>query len=92
MFWRPPGAASYAKEEPVFAFFAHSRYMPCPDCGASLMGEERSEHRCDRDRRLDFQMFQLRSEIVSFEQELADYLRSPEGKFELWYAERQRAA
>jgi hypothetical protein len=76
----------------MFAFFAHSRYMPCPDCGVSLTGEERSEHRCDRDHRLDFQMFQLHSQIASFEEELADYLRSPEGKFDAWYAEHRRAA
>lgn len=78
--------------EKVFAFFAHSRYMPCPDCGASLAGADRDEHRCDPERLLDFRMFKLRGEIVSFEQELGDYLRSPQGKFELWYAEHRRAA
>lgn len=76
----------------MFAFFAHSRYMPCPDCGASLLGEDRDEHTCDTERRLDFQMFQLRGEIARFDYDLAAYLTSPEGKFEAWYAEQRRAA
>ncbi len=76
----------------MFAFFAHSRYMPCPNCGASLAGEDRDEHTCDRERRLDYQMFQLRGEIGRFETDLAAYLDSPAGKFELWYAENRRAA
>jgi hypothetical protein len=76
----------------MFAFFAHSRYMPCPNCGASLAGEERDEHTCDRERRLDYQLFQLRGEIACFDTDLATYLDSPAGKFEAWYAQNRRAA
>ena len=56
-----------------------SRYMPCPHCGASL------------ERWLEFQLFQLRDEVDEFEAELAEYLASPPGRFELYYAERGRA-
>ena len=67
-----------------------SRYMPCPDCGASL--ERRDDaHECERKRWLEFQLFQLREEVDGFEAELAEYLTSPRGRFELYYAERERA-
>jgi len=80
------------EEITMFAFFAHSQYMPCPNCGASLAGEERDAHTCDSERRLDYQMFQLRGEITHFETQLAAYLDSPAGRFEAWYAENRRAA
>ena len=51
----------------MFAFFAHSKYMPCPECGASLAGEEPDEHVCDGERRIDFQMFRMRGQIASFD-------------------------
>jgi hypothetical protein len=67
-----------------------SRYMPCPDCGASL---ERLDgaHECERERWLEFQLFQLRDEVDELEAELAEYLVSPRGRFERYYAERERA-
>lgn len=76
----------------VFAFFAHSKYMPCPECGASLAGEEQDEHVCDDERRLDFQMFRLRGQIARFEIDLGQFLKTPAGRFEAWYAEQRRAA
>jgi hypothetical protein len=66
----------------MFAFFASPQYMPCPDCGASLGGEERDRHRCDPTRWVDYQMFQLRSKIAGFEMDFARYLASPHGRFE----------
>jgi hypothetical protein len=48
------------------------------------------EHVCSPQRRLDYQMFQLRAEIASFELQLAAYLASPEGRFAEYYAERRR--
>jgi hypothetical protein len=76
----------------MFAFFAHSKYMPCPECGASLACEERDEHVCEDERRLDFQMFRLRGAIARFEIDLGEFLASPAGRFEAWYAARCRAA
>ena len=67
-----------------------SRYMPCPDCGASLEPDERRHHSCERERALDYQMFQLRGQVQGLEQSIDEYLNSPHGKFERWYAERER--
>jgi hypothetical protein len=66
-----------------------SRYMPCPDCGASLERRDHA-HECERERWLEFQLFQLRDEIDELEAGLTDYLTSPRGRFELYYAERER--
>ena len=63
-----------------------SRFMPCPECGASLDRDKRGEHTCDRECWLDYQMFQLRDEVARFEAERHAYLTSPEGRFEQWYA------
>jgi hypothetical protein len=76
----------------MFAFFASPQYMPCPDCGASLNGEEPDDHRCDPVRWVDYQMFQLRNGIARFELDFGAYLASLQGRFESWYAARQRQA
>jgi hypothetical protein len=68
-----------------------SRYMPCPECGDSLERRETSNHVCQGERWLDYQMFQLRDEIGRFAAQLGAYLASPRGRFEVWYAERRRA-
>jgi hypothetical protein len=64
--------------------------MPCPDCGESVAAEVRDQHLCDHERRLSYRLFQLRDEIAAFEEQLAGYLASPRGRFELWDAERRR--
>ncbi len=76
----------------MFAFFAHSQYIPCSECGASLAGEDRDEHVCDGERKVDFQMFRLRGGIALFELDLGEFLETPVGRFEAFYAERQRVA
>jgi hypothetical protein len=63
--------------------------MPCPECGAARVEEER-EHVCDPERRADYLMFQLRDEIAEFERSVWEYLRSPHGRFAQWLAERRR--
>jgi hypothetical protein len=69
-----------------------SKHMPCPDCGASLDRHEREDgtHECEMERWLDYQVFQLRAGVFTFELELECYLLSPHGQFDLWDAERQR--
>ena len=67
-----------------------SRYMPCPDCGDSLERRQTSDHVCAHERRLDYQMFQLRDEVAALEAQIGVYLATPRGQFELWYAERRR--
>jgi hypothetical protein len=75
----------------MFSFFTEHEFMPCEDCGASLARAERERHVCEEKRRLEYELFRLsRSAIASFEEELGSYLATPEGRFELWYAERSR--
>ena len=70
--------------------FAHSHYMPCSECGASLATDERTDHVCDPERRLEYRLFQLRDEVAGFDDGLRDYLESPQGRFDQWLAERDR--
>jgi hypothetical protein len=65
-------------------------YMPCSDCGASLARTERELHVCDRERQLDFVLFQLRAELEQFDEQLTEYLATPQGQFEAWYAAHRR--
>jgi hypothetical protein len=60
--------------------------MPCVDCGASVAWTEREVHRSSRERRLDFAVFQLREELEQFDKAFMDYLETPRGRFEVWYA------
>lgn len=64
--------------------------MPCDQCGASVARRERDEHVCSPERRLEYQLFQLRDEVTAFDGQLLAYLASPRGRFEVFYAERQR--
>ena len=68
-----------------------SRFMPCTDCGHSLERTEQASHVCERERWLDYQLFQLHDELAAFETQLGAYLASPKGCFEIWYATRGRA-
>jgi hypothetical protein len=70
--------------------FAHSHYMPCDECGASVGADERKTHVCDAERRLEFRLFQLRDEVAGFDDGLRGYLDSPHGRFAQWLAERER--
>ncbi len=70
--------------------FFQSKYMPCDECGASLAHDEREGHTCERERWLDYQVTQRRAELDGFELELGYFLESPQGRFELWCAERER--
>ena len=64
--------------------------MPCRECGASLEAAAADAHVCDEKRRLDYRLFQLRSEIAAFDAQLADWLASARGRFATWLAERDR--
>jgi hypothetical protein len=71
--------------------FPQPPFMPCPECGGSVARAEWDEHVCDEKRWLDYQMFQQRHEVASFDSDLGTYLSSPEGTFEQWYAKRRRS-
>ena len=64
--------------------------MPCAECGASVPVGASDEHVCSEQRRLAYELFKLRAEVAAFEDQLAAYLDSPRGRFELWYADRER--
>ena len=70
--------------------FFTSQYMPCAECGASVHSNERSSHRCDPERRLEYHLFQLRDEVSGFDERLTGFLDSPHGRFAQWLAERER--
>jgi hypothetical protein len=65
-----------------------SRYLPCPDCGASIDRAEVEAHRCDQERLVDFTMFGLRHEVDELEQRFQQHLESSRGRFEVWLAAR----
>jgi len=77
-------------ESVVFGSIPQPAYMPCEECGASVPVGERDEHVCSERRRLEYRLFQLRAELAVFEGQSAEYLESPQGRFALWYAERER--
>jgi hypothetical protein len=49
-----------------------------------------AEHACNPNRRLDFELFQLRDEISGLDAEIGNYLSSARGRFEQWQAEQER--
>ena len=65
--------------------------LPCPECGAAITLDG-YDHVCDEERRRWHQLFLVNAEIEELENEIRAYLRSPEGRFEAFYAERQRLA
>ena len=73
----------------MFAFPQPS-YMPCGECGASVARADAVLHVCDPDRLVEFHFFHLREERERFDDQLSTFLESPRGRFELWYASRQR--
>ena len=72
--------------------FPKPRHLPCPDCGESVAAKLRERHACEEERWADYQLFQLRDETAAFDDQLAAYLDSPFGRFELWDAARRRNA
>ena len=74
----------------MFSFFTEHQFMPCADCGASVERARRHLHVCDPERRIDYELFQLRHETAAFDWQLAEFLESPAGRFAAWLAERDR--
>jgi len=66
--------------------------MPCSDCGGSVPVRQRERHICENERWATYQLFQRRDEVAAFDDQLATYLESPRGRFELWDAARRRNA
>lgn len=68
------------------------RCLPCEVCGASVPKDELDEHVCDPERLVAYEVFKHRDELANLPREIDDYLGSPRGRFEAWYAERRRNA
>lgn len=66
-----------------------SRFMPCPECGASVDRHSELVHVCDIERLLDYRMFGLREEIESLPARFVGFLETPDGQFERWLAARR---
>lgn len=65
-----------------------SRFMPCPECGASVERTAEAGHACSRERKADYQMFGLREEISLLDAGVRRYLTTAPGRFESWLAAR----
>jgi len=74
----------------MFAYFPHAQFQPCPDCGAPVVEEQGDLHHCDRRRFVEYQMLLLRPEVARFEEQLTAWMRTPQGRFETYYAARDR--
>ncbi len=74
----------------MFPSLPDPRHMPCSECGESVAREVHDPHTCDEDRWATYQLFQLRHEVAELDGQLAKYLESPRGRFELWDAARRR--
>ena len=74
----------------MFGSIPQPAYMPCEECGVALAANARDEHVCSEQRRVEYQMCRLRGEVESFGDQLTAYFESLRGRFELWYAERER--
>jgi hypothetical protein len=67
-----------------------SRYIACPECGALVERDGSDGHECEQEQWIEFQVSHVRPELDRLESELHAFLTTPQGSFELWYAERQR--
>ena len=70
--------------------FPQPNLATCPGCGAEQRAQLLRSHVCDWWRWLDHQVDLRRDELDRFERELGAYLTSTRGRFDVWYAERER--
>jgi hypothetical protein len=69
---------------------AQPTHLPCPSCGASVSHDEAASHVCDEEQRLRYELFRVRLEVERFDGQLKGWLASAAGRFEVFYAERER--
>jgi hypothetical protein len=70
--------------------FAFEAYTPCSECGVVVPRIGVADHVCNAEQRVQYQLRRMSSHIAAFERDFAAYLESPRGRFELWYARRDR--
>ena len=74
----------------MLSWYPQSQYSPCPECGAPVLTDEATVHRCDRQRYVEYQMLVLRLQISAFEQQFNEWLHTTQGRFAAYYAARER--
>ena len=86
-----PGGGNWGRVLSIpFASFPQSHSLPCPECGAPVERAEGAAHECESERVLDYRISRIRHEIGRFDAQLAAWLESPQGRFAVWLAERER--
>ena len=81
-----------AHNRSMYSFFLFADYRPCPHCGIPVNQAEGETHECDPDRRVEWELFLMRDQVDAFERYLGDWLETNAGRFEVWYAKRERGA
>ncbi len=74
----------------MFGRFPEPSHMPCGECGASVARADTSGHVCERERWLDYQALVQSGGSEQLSQDMDAYFESAEGRFAVWYAERER--
>lgn len=70
--------------------FPHPQYAACSECGACVPRWDASEHICDKERWLDYQIVRLRPQIAKLECDFGEWCATSAGRFSVFYAERTR--
>jgi hypothetical protein len=65
-------------------------FTTCTECGVTIPLAAEEEHECRHDQWIAHQVGRVSGEIERIDVELADYLETAHGKFDLWYAQRTR--
>jgi hypothetical protein len=76
----------------MFGSLPQPAFMPCPACGASVAREQTEQHVCDPEQRTRYESFRALLEVERFDGELTSWLRTPAGRFAIFYAARERRA
>jgi hypothetical protein len=67
-----------------------SPWTSCSDCGLCLERTALDEHSCEKERFVEFQMLRLRSRLSLFAQQFSAWADTPNGRFAVYCAERER--
>ena len=65
-------------------------YRSCPDCGVAVQAARLAadDHACATERYVDHQMLKAHGAVQRFENDLAGWLQTPQGRFAAFYARR----
>ena len=65
-------------------------YRSCPDCGVAVQASRLAadDHACASERYVNHQMLKAHRGVQHFENDLAGWLQTPQGRFAAFYARR----